>query len=217
MSDTTFKTLQLLIDKPSSGVIVYMNLDGPRCYTPEVSEDLVSLIYWNQAPSDFNYFNVMKFKFVNGEVVRIPDPSIISASEWERLTLLRRKVLAMVYVNARVTYIRMKGYKSIVLQNETYQIKYQQAVSFRNAGYNDEQLSKFPFIEQAARLGNLTYKQAADIIIFNREEIENTLLATEELRMSTNNQILECTTVSQVEQLLENLRATMFMPLFWVK
>lgn len=103
--------------------------------------------------------------------------------------LLERSKLAIARINAihriifQINRVRARIQTGLALQETVYLGKKMQAEQFKNTGYDESLLIKFPYVLQYADQASLSARQAADDIIFRASLDDAFLSKTEVLRM----------------------------------
>jgi len=102
-----------------------------------------------------------------------------------------------------LSFSRRENTPTVYLQEFIYVDKRTQALEFKNSGYNENALMKYPYVEQYANLEKITPKQAADDIIFKAEMRSQFLVSTELLRLRYFNLIKKAATTEELKSIFD--------------
>ena len=85
-------------------------------------------------------------------------------------------------------------------QNEIYQLKYVQAVAYKNAGY-PEDTTEYPFVQIDATVYSITPTEAANVIISNHESWLITSQQIEQERLTVKMAIKNANSIAEVDEI----------------
>lgn len=207
-----FNRLKLAVDR-YTGTIVFVRWDTYNTPIPTISDELQIIPYLGHYPTSLQIENCMQHKHERGTIVYNPDSfNSLTSIEQSRLHTLHTKYTILLFINTNVTMMRNTYEKNITLQEAVYESKFQQAKKFRELNYNTSSPNEFPLVKQYSEIEAMSMKQAADIIIFKREERDRVLEKSEFVRLYCNKRILSATSCQEVLETWEQLKTEIFFP-----
>lgn len=127
--------------------------------------------------------------------------SAIPASEYDAITLLRNKFLALRTLQNVITSVRSAYNKTIILQAKAYALKLEEAQRYIADATN----GTFPLLTASAQAHGQTLEQEAVAVVNAAEQEAAVLTATESARMVETANILAATTVDAVTTIRSRL------------
>jgi hypothetical protein len=129
--------------------------------------------------------------------------------------LRARSILAVVKCRtlAEMTYelsvARYPIWRGLLLQEQVYAAKKQQAQAYRDAGYPDDVLA-YPYVLQYAEFSGLPLRAAADEILFKAQLDDDALLKTEALRLRYFKLVADAAKAEELVALLRGFREDIY-------
>jgi len=128
-----------------------------------------------------------------------------------RSSLAYQKYLAINVVITNLNVARNEIMTGVRFQEEVvYPQKKFQAERFQKTGYDANRIADFPYISQYADFENISYKQAADDIIFKAKLDDQNMINTELLRLVYFQKIREANSPKQLSSVLDTFRSDIY-------
>ncbi|MDP3758111.1 MAG: hypothetical protein Q8Q86_00170 [Candidatus Daviesbacteria bacterium] len=113
----------------------------------------------------------------------------------------KREVIKNIINN--LNFVRSNNMTALNLQELIYADKRTQAQAFKDSGYNESVLIKYPYVEQYADFAKITPRLAADDILFKAEMHSQFIANTELLRLCYFNLVKKATTTGELKKILD--------------
>lgn len=208
------KEFYLITDAETNSVLCVCDIFAIASQLPDFLFDVQLKPY--VCRNIFQYFfmkSLMKstevhmFKWIDAkkyiEKNNISNERIIQKSKFTQKFYEVFKEIYQVIENRRLTNT---GKTTLAFQELIYLSKKVEALRFKDQGYKEEDILDYPYILQYAELANISYKQAADEIIFKSKLSDATLAKTEQMRLKHYRILKEAKTVEDLEEALKNFK-----------
>lgn len=129
--------------------------------------------------------------------------SLISRSILEKSRLAESKRNIISKIMNSLTNVRNKVGTGVAFQEAVYLTKRMQAHGFKESGYAEELIMKYPYVLQYADYAKLSLKQAADDILFKAKLDDGLLAKTELMRLTYFNKVRKATDPNQLPAIYE--------------
>jgi hypothetical protein len=136
---------------------------------------------------------------------RTPAP-LVTPELKQRSLLAVKKCSALWEMVYELSVSRYAMWRGPILQETVYLAKRQQAQAYKDGGYPEGDILKYPFVLQYADLAGLTPRAAADEILFKARLDDELLARTEFLRLKYFNQLRDAAMVEEIEPILRTFR-----------
>jgi hypothetical protein len=136
-----------------------------------------------------------------------PTPELMVTPELKQRSVLAvKKTRALWEVVYELSAGRYTGWRGLVLQETVYFGKRLQAQKFKDDGYPDDDVARYPYVLQWAEFAEVTPRVAADEILFKAQLDDDLLSKTEYLRLKYFKLLNEAVTVEELEPILTEFR-----------
>ena len=103
-------------------------------------------------------------------------------------------------ISKKIEDIRHVTKRTMLFQETIYLAKKYQADRFKDKGYPDGDILDYPYVLQYADYKNISYKQAAEAIIFKAKMSDSLLARSESLRLKYFNRIKDAKSKEEIEK-----------------
>lgn len=136
-----------------------------------------------------------------------PTPAeLITTELLQRSTLAVKKCSALWEMVYELSVSRYAMWRGPILQETVYLTKRQQAQAYRDDGYPEGDILRYPYVLQYADFAGLTAQSAADEILFKARLDDELLARTEFLRLKYFNLIRDVGKVDEIAGILRTFR-----------
>ncbi|QQG38136.1 MAG: hypothetical protein HYS26_01105 [Candidatus Kaiserbacteria bacterium] len=130
-------------------------------------------------------------------------PKLLTKEIREKSALAVGKLKVVQTIMRNISRLRLRFETGISLQDSVYLEKRIEALSFKNAGYDEVVLPEYPHVLLYADYAGLSPRQAADDIIFKSKIATEQLAKTELLRIIYFNKIKKAKAVAELDAITE--------------
>ena len=113
------------------------------------------------------------------------------------LATLKKDLVREIVVN--INMVRNMLRSDVSLQETVYLAKRMQAEAFKFSGYDEAKILEYPFVLQYAELAGLSYRTAADEILFKSRLADEVLAKSERLRLKYFDAVKKADTPKELE------------------
>lgn len=204
-----------LVDYPSNAIltmsthlasIVFLSKCTPNAYyvayvnSPNYTESFLSLFFLSSInPEDLPKWtwDSKNRKFIKTKAHTLSDQFLAKSRLTESKRVEIEKIINILN-NARSAVAT-----GVLFQEQIYLTKKMQAEEFRDSGYDESFVMKYPYVMQYADYANISLRQAADDILLKAKFDDALLAKTELLRLKYFSTIKNATEADQLPDIFE--------------
>jgi len=135
---------------------------------------------------------------------RKPDDVTVELRARSRLATAKCRAIAEI-INT-INTLRQPMRTDMTLQESVYLIKRMQAQAFKDANYDQKMVMEIPYVVQYADLASISFKEAADNILFRAQLDDGYLAKTELLRLKYFDLVREASEPAQIPSIMKQLK-----------
>lgn len=140
-------------------------------------------------------------------------PEVVNTNLVTRARLACAKNRVIEQIMREISYARLDITTGVALQETIYQDKRMQAKAFRDSGYNESQVMKYPYIFQYADFSGTSFRQAADDILLKSRLDDAILMKTEATRLEYFDKVKKAQTERDLQAILNDFQRINFINL----
>src|SRR3989338_8984330 len=141
-----------------------------------------------------------------GRVTPTKTPAGVTLELRARSRLATAKCRAIAEIINTINTLRQPMRTDMTLQESVYLIKRMQAQAFKDANYDQKMVMEIPYVVQYADLASISFKEAADNILFRAQLDDGYLAKTELLRLKYFDLVREASEPAQIPSIMKQLK-----------